>query len=218
MTFDLSKVLHSGQGFFLLNLVAVRYSCAIRPTVDTCWPLHGLWRHQCTSLWSGIFLPNLVAVWHLWSIWPLVYSGWPLHDLWPQQCITVSSGVLPTKFGSHRAFLSNLTPLVDPVFPCMTFDHSNALHFGQGFFLPNLVATVFLSNLTPDWPKMTPVGLHDLWYHQCTSLWSWIFLPNLVAVWHLWSIWPLVNPDWPLHDLWPPTMHYSFVRGSSYQI
>ena len=29
------------------------------------------------------------------------------------------------------------------------------------------------------------------------------FLPNLVATGHFWRIWPLVDPDWPLHHLWP---------------
>ena len=35
--------------------------------------------------------------------------SWPLHDLWPNQCITLWSGFLPTKFGSHRAYVSILT-------------------------------------------------------------------------------------------------------------
>ena len=45
-------------------------------------------------------------------------SGWPqvtLNDLWSQWCITLWSGVLPTKFGSHRAFLKQLDL-------CMTSD------------------------------------------------------------------------------------------------
>ena len=29
------------------------------------------------------------------------------------------------------------------------------------------------------------------------------FLPNLVAIGYAWAIWPLVDPGWPLHDLWP---------------
>ena len=31
-------------------------------------------------------------------------------------------------------------PWLTPADPCMTFDPSNALRSGQGFFLPNLVA------------------------------------------------------------------------------
>ena len=29
------------------------------------------------------------------------------------------------------------------------------------------------------------------------------FLPNLVAIEHSWAIWPLADPGWPLHKLWP---------------
>ena len=128
----------------------------------------------------GFFLQNLVATGHFQVISHLVDPGWPLHDFWPQQWVTHWPGVLPTKFGGHRAFLSNLTsarpwltpawPLtpamsyalirgssyqiwqpfsisrqvclrLTPADPCMTFDPSNALYFGQGFFPPNLVAT-----------------------------------------------------------------------------
>ena len=44
----------------------------------------------------------------------------------------------------------------------MTFDPSNALRIGQGFFPP-----------------------------------------NLVVIGHFWAVWPLVDPGWPMHDLWP---------------
>ena len=33
-----------------------------------------------------------------------------------------------------------IDPYLTPADPYMTFDPSNALHFGQGFFPPNLVA------------------------------------------------------------------------------
>ena len=69
------------------------------------------------------------------------------------------SGVLPTKFGSHKAFLSS-----------MTFDPINALCFGQAFFLPNLVA---IEHLKAIWPLVNPGWpLHDLWPQQCITLWS----------------------------------------------
>ena len=29
------------------------------------------------------------------------------------------------------------------------------------------------------------------------------FSPNLVAIWHCQANWPLLDPSWPLHDLWP---------------
>ena len=58
---------------------------------------------------QGFFLPHLVAIGHFWVIWPLFDPAWPLHDLWSHECTTLWSRVLPTKFGCHRAFLSNLT-------------------------------------------------------------------------------------------------------------
>ena len=58
---------------------------------------------------QGFFLSYLVARGHFYAIWPLVDPGWSLHVLWPQQCIILWSGVVPTKFGSHNSFLSNLT-------------------------------------------------------------------------------------------------------------
>ena len=81
-TFDPSNVLHSGQGFLLPNVVAIRYFLvAIWPLVDTGWPLHDLRSQQFNMLWSGtlptigshrVFLSNLTSD-----------PGWPLHDLWP---------------------------------------------------------------------------------------------------------------------------------------
>ena len=59
---------------------------------------------------QGFFLPNLIAIGHYLAIWPLINPGWTLHDLWPQQYTTLRSGVLSTKFGAHKAFLSNLIP------------------------------------------------------------------------------------------------------------
>ena len=40
-----------------------------------------------------------------------------------------------------RQHLSNVCPYMIYVYYSMTFDPSNALRFGQEFFLPNLVAT-----------------------------------------------------------------------------
>ena len=74
------------------------------------------------ALRSGqrFFPPNLVAIGHCKANWPLLDPSWPLHDLRPQQCITLWSVILSTKFGSHRAFISNLTPgwpLMTPAWP-----------------------------------------------------------------------------------------------------
>ena len=65
---------------------------------------HYLWPQQ------GFFLPYLVVKEHSWAIWSLLALADPLYDLWPKHCTSLQSGVLPTKFGSHRAFLNNLTP------------------------------------------------------------------------------------------------------------
>ena len=92
-------------------------------------------------------------------------------------------------------------PPLDPSWPHMTFDPSNVLLLGQGFFLPNLVTVghswVFWPLVDPGWP------LHDLRPQHCTTLWSGVlptkfgghrsFLNNLM-------------PSWPRlthHDLWP---------------
>ena len=42
-------------------------------------------------------------------------------------------------FGGLRHFYA-IALWLTPHYPCMTFDPSNALHSGQGFFVPNLVA------------------------------------------------------------------------------
>ena len=66
----------------------------------------------------------------------------PADPFWPQQCITLWSGIILTKFGGHMTFPSIEIKLwLTPVDPYMTFDHHNALHTGQIFLWPNLVAT-----------------------------------------------------------------------------
>ena len=83
------------------------------------------------------------------AIWPLFDPGWPLHDLCPQQCIMLWSGVLPIIFGSHRAFLSNLTSGWPQLTQCITL-WSEVLPFKFGS------RKAFLSNLPCGWPRMTP--------------------------------------------------------------
>ena len=65
----------------------------------------------------------------------------------------------------------------------MTFDPSNALHFGQGFFLPNLVAIGHFyaidTWLTPDDPCMTFDSSNAL----CSG--QGFVSPNLVAIGHV---------------------------------
>ena len=73
------------------------------PRLTPGWPLT-----PALHFSQGFFLPNLVAIGHSWAICPLVDPGCPLYDLWPQHCTSLWSGVLPTKFGSHWAFLKQL--------------------------------------------------------------------------------------------------------------
>ena len=101
-----TNALHYGQEFFPPNLVAVGHCCLNWPLLDPRWPLHDLWPSNACHCVQGFFPPNW---WSLGKL-TLLDPSWPLHDLWPQQCITLWSGILPTKFGGHRAFLSNLTP------------------------------------------------------------------------------------------------------------
>ena len=54
MTFDPTNAIHSGQGFFPPNLVAIGHSWTIWPLVDPGWPLHDLRPQQCITLWSGV--------------------------------------------------------------------------------------------------------------------------------------------------------------------
>ena len=94
----------------LLPLVAIWHFKAILPLVEPSWPCKTFDPSMHYTLVWGPFY----QFWRLQGIFkefdPQVDPGWPVHDLWPQQCITLWSGILPTKFGGHRAFLSNVTP------------------------------------------------------------------------------------------------------------
>ena len=102
-------------------------------------------------LGQGFFRPILVAIGHSWAIWHLVDLGWPLHDFRLQQCITLQSVALPTKFGFHRSFLSNLTPgwprltsawpLIPPMYYSLVSGSSYQIWWPYG-----------ISNLTSGWP------------------------------------------------------------------
>ena len=126
--------------------------------VDPGRPLHYIWHYRYITLWSRV-LPTKFGRLAILSNLTFAWTRLTLHKFWPQQCFTFWSGVLPTKFGSHIAFLSKFWPCLAPTHLCMTFDLMNALRFGHGFFLPNLVAIGhFLSNLTSGWP-LTFVGV-----------------------------------------------------------
>ena len=129
MTFKPSDALHSGLCFFLLpNLVAtghfLRYLTSGWPRLDPCMPFD---LSNELHVDQGFFLPNLVTIRHFQAIWPLVDPSWPQHDLWPQHCISLWSGVLPTKFGSHKALLSKLTPTWPQLTP--TWPLTPAMHY-----------------------------------------------------------------------------------------
>ena len=97
-------------------------------------------------------------------------------------CTLVWSAVLPT----NEQFDVWLTPND----PCLTFDLSNALHFGQGFFLPNLLA-IGISQAV--WPLIDPCWpLNDL---QPSNA-----LGSSDQIWWQYGI---SKADWHLDDLWP---------------
>ena len=115
---------------------------------------------------QGLVLPNLVAIGHYWAIWPLVDLDWPLYDLLPPHSTSLWSGVLPSKFGSHRTFLSNMTPGL----PLHDLWPQLCTSLWSGVLPTNFGShRAFLNNLTPVWPRLT---LHDLWPQQCTTLQS----------------------------------------------
>ena len=164
----------------------------------------------------GFFPPNLVAIGHCWANWPLLDPSWPLHDLWPQQCIMFWSGILLTKFGGHRALLSNLTPgwpRMTPAWPL-----TPAMHY----------ALVRGSSHKIWWPKdiarqidpyLTPADLYMTFDpNNAVRSGQGFFPPNLVAIGHLLSnltpTWPQLTPIWPL----TPAMYYSLVSDSFHQI
>ena len=73
MTFEPINALPFGQGFFLPNLVAVGHSGAIWPLVDPGWPLHDIWPHHCTTLWSRVAMGHFQG--NLTSGWSLTFGG-----------------------------------------------------------------------------------------------------------------------------------------------
>ena len=99
----------------------------------------------------------------------------------------------------------------------MTLDPTNALLWST--VLPTKLDSyrVFLSNLTPGWPRLTPA-----WplIHQCTEIRSVVLLSDLVAVGHSWAIW-LLGPGWrQLTSPWnlTPGIHYTLIRAPSHRL
>ena len=71
---------------------------------------------------------------------------------------------------------------LNPDDPCMTFDASNALHSGQGFFPPNLVAIGIAEQIDP---YLNPADAYMI-FDLSNALYSGqgFFPPNLVAIGH----------------------------------
>ena len=170
---------------------------------------------------SREFLMNLTSGWPwLTPAWPLtpamcytlirplVDPSWPQYDLWPQQCVTLWSGVLPTKFGGHTAFLSNLTSgwlWLTPAWPVTpTMHYALVRGSSQQIWWPQGIAKQIDPLLDPSW------SLYDLWPQQCITLWSGVlptkFGGQRVLLNKLTPTWPQLTPTWPL------------VRGSCHQI
>ena len=158
MTFDPSKALHFGQGYFPPYLVAIWHFEANWPLVDPIWPLHDFWPQQCIMLWSGVlptkFGGHRALLNNLTATWPQLTPTWPSTPT-IQQCITLWSGVLPTKFGGHRALLSKLTPTWPQLTPTWLWPQQ-CITLWSGI-LPTKFGghRAFLSNLTPGRLQMT---------------------------------------------------------------
>ena len=73
-------------------------------------------------------------------------SGWP-YMIWSRQYITFRWRVLPTKFGSHKPFLSHLTPGWPRLTP--TWPLTPALHYKLNCH------RAFTSHLIHGWPWLT---------------------------------------------------------------
>ena len=78
MTFDPCNALHSGQGFFQPNLVAIGHFKANWPLVDSGWSLCDLWPQQTTTLLSGVLLTKFgshraflrqIDLWMTFELW-----------------------------------------------------------------------------------------------------------------------------------------------------
>ena len=111
---------------------------------------------------QGFFLPYLVA-----AFLSNLAHDWPLHDLWPQKCIAFWSRVLPTKSGSHRAFLGNLTSAWPRLTPTLHDLWPHQYTTLWSMVLPSKFGghMAFLSTLIPGWPHVTPAwplspGMH----------------------------------------------------------
>ena len=117
------------------------WSYGIPSSFIACWP-------QLTPAWfmKPAMLYTLVrgSSYKTCQPWDILeqFDVWLIqmtyvYDLSPHQCATHIGPTLPTKFGGHMGFLSNLTSGWS--LHVLWFQHC-ALHSGEGFFPPKLVA------------------------------------------------------------------------------
>ena len=181
--------------------MVIGHSRAIWPLADPSWPLHDLWSHQCTTLWSGVLPTKFGYPWafliNLTPGWPQLTPTWSLTPAIHYTLITV----LPTKFGGCRAFL-------------MQFDLWVTFDLWLGCF----------KKLTMNLKGPCPTTLYQV-SAQCI-----IFLPNWVVIRHSCMIKSLADlhmPFDPFNSLqferipawtFTPLIHYTLAKGSSCQI
>ena len=178
-------------------MVAIGHILAIWPLVDYDW-LHYLWPLnkgykltwskekvwksvwiQAKSLQNGMKINVSARIWQsdflkawiqttAWKLTPLLTPA--IHPCWPQQC-TFCSVILPTKFGSHWAFLSNVHsvwPLITLAWP-LTLEIHYALIKGSWnqirWPFGNFIAIYWMS---PAWhltPEVHYIVVRDSFYH-----------------------------------------------------
>ena len=91
-------------------------------------------------------------------------------------CLMLKCFVFPTKSGSHKVFLSNLTSvwLGWPVHDL--WHHQCTIHRSRVRLTKFGCYTAFLSNLPPGWPQLTP---DDFWSQACISFPSGVLTTKL---------------------------------------
>ena len=117
-----------------------------------------------------LFFSSIFFGLSLFDPWlPQVTPAWPLTPAMHYALVKGSSYQIWWPWIIPKQFDLWLTPAD----PCMTFDATNALHPGQGFFLPNLVA---IGHSWAIWPLVDPaLPLRDPRPQQCITLLSRVF-------------------------------------------
>ena len=105
------------------------------------WPKLTPARPHCIALWSGVlstkFGGHMAFLGNLTSSWPWLTLACPLDSAIHCALVRGSSHQIWWPVGIAK----QIDPYLTPADPFITFDPSNALRSGQGFFPPNLVAT-----------------------------------------------------------------------------